>query len=116
MLGVAAFLLIANASAAGNVEQGKKLYATLCVACHSVDYNGIGPAHKGVFGRKAGSAKDYAYSPALQSSAVVWNASTLDRWLDNPEKFIPGQKMGFSVKTARERADLIAFLQSVSAP
>jgi cytochrome c len=88
----------------------------MCAACHSVDYNGVGPAHKGVFGRKAGSAKGYAYSPALQSSAVVWNAATLDRWLTDPEKFIPGQKMGFSVKSAKDRADLIAFLQSISKP
>jgi len=96
------------------VEQGKQLYIAKCAACHSVDYNGVGPAHKGVFGRKAGSASGYGYSPALQASTVVWNAATLDRWLSNPEKFIPGQKMGFSVPSASERAALIAYLQSVS--
>lgn len=109
------FALNANAAAAaGKVEQGHKLYAAMCAACHSVDYNGVGPAHKGVFGRKAGLARDYAYSPALSASTVVWNARTLDQWLTNPEKTIPGQKMGFSVKSAKDRADLIAFLQSTS--
>lgn len=116
LVSAAVLFAAANAQAAGSIEQGQKLYAAMCAACHSVDYNGVGPAHKGVFGRKAGSAKDYAYSPALQSSTVVWNAATLDRWLTNPEKFIPGQKMGFSVNSAEERADLIAFLQSISKP
>ena len=36
--------------------RGKKLYESRCIGCHSIDENRAGPAHKGVFGRKAGSA------------------------------------------------------------
>ena len=83
----------------------------MCVACHSIDYNGVGPAHKGLFGRKAGTRPDYVYSPAAKASSIVWSDKTLDKWLANPEKLIPGQKMGFMVPAAKDRADLIAYLK-----
>ena len=83
----------------------------MCVACHSIDYNGVGPAHKGLFGRKAGTRPDYVYSPAVKASSIVWSDKTLDKWLANPEKLIPGQKMGFMVPAAKDRADLIAYLK-----
>jgi cytochrome c len=76
----------------------------------------VGPAHKGVFGRTAGKVSGYPYSEALKSSKVVWNNKTLNLWLADPEKFIPGQKMGISVPDANERADLIAYLKKASAP
>jgi cytochrome c len=57
----------------------------------------------------------YDYSPALRRSQVVWNARSLDRWLTNPELFIPGQKMGYTVPDAQDRLDIIAFLGSADA-
>jgi cytochrome c len=100
-----------GATAAGDATRGKSLYQTKCAACHSIDYNGVGPAHRGVLDRKAGSRADYTYSPALKASSLKWSAKTLDSWLSNPEKLIPGQKMGFAVPGAKDRADLIAYLQ-----
>jgi cytochrome c len=100
-----------SAHAAGNAVRGQQLYQARCASCHSIEYNGVGPAHQGVFGRKAGSAPGYTYSPALQASTLVWNETTLGRWLANPEKLVPGQKMGISVPSAAERADLIAYLK-----
>jgi len=82
--------------------------------CHALDENRYGPAHRGVFGRKAGSAAGYAYSSAVAASGVVWSAETLDRWLSDPEKLIPGQKMNVSVAAAQDRLDLIAYLQAQS--
>ena len=103
------------ALAGGDVLRGQTLYQNLCVSCHSIDYNGVGPAHKGLFGRKAGSLSDYVYSPALKSSSIVWTPATLDKWLRNPEQLIPGQKMGFMVPSAKDRADLIAYLKKETA-
>jgi len=108
--------LLAPAWADGDVAHGKALYQQRCAVCHSVQYNGVGPAHQGVFGRHAGRAPGFAYSPAVHDSNVTWNESSLDRWLTDPEQFIPGQKMGFSVPDAGERADLIAYLKTLSAP
>lgn len=99
------------ATAAGDTIRGQELYHTMCMSCHSIDYNGVGPAHKGLFGRKAGGRADYQYSPAVKSSSIVWADKTLDKWLTNPEKLIPGQKMGFMVPDAKDRADLIAYLK-----
>lgn len=101
-----------TAHAAGDLKHGQELYASRCFACHSIDANRVGPAHRGVFGRKAGSVAGYDYSPALKQSAVIWNQHTLDQWLADPEKLIPGQKMGYSVPDPQDRADLIAYLKS----
>lgn len=108
----AACLSAPFAYAGGDAINGKLLYASRCIACHSIDVSLAGPAHRGVFGRKAGSVTDFDYSPALKKSSVIWNEKTLDKWLANPEKFIPGQKMGYAVPDAKERADLIAYLRS----
>jgi cytochrome c len=101
---------------AADVIRGQALYQSMCASCHSIEYNGVGPAHKGLFNRKAGSLTDYAYSPALKSSEVVWNEKTLDKWLANPAKMIPGEKMGYKVPSAKDRADLIEYLKQSTAP
>lgn len=101
------------AYAQGDAARGMELYAQRCAACHSLDFNGVGPAHAGVFGRKAGTALNYSYSPALKASSVVWSDDTLAQWLADPEKLIPGQKMWFAVPVADERQDLIAYLKSL---
>jgi cytochrome c len=110
----ASLALCGAARAAGDPANGKALYQTRCAACHSVDFNGVGPSHRGVFGRPAATAKGFAYSAALKSSGLVWNEASLDRWLADPEKVAPGQAMGVSVPEAQARADLIAFLKQLS--
>jgi cytochrome c len=98
-------------SLAADAERGKQLYESRCIGCHSIETNRVGPAHQGVFGRKAGLAPGYDYSPALKSAKIVWGEKTLERWLADPEKLVPGQKMGYSVAEAADRADLIAYLR-----
>jgi len=99
--------------AEGDAAKGKEIYESRCFACHSVDSNRVGPMHMGVFGRKAGSVADFEYSKALKKSKVVWDDRTLDQWLTNPEKLIPGQAMGFQVTEAADRADVIAYLKTL---
>ena len=103
------------ALAAGDVDAGLALYQTRCTACHSLDYNGVGPAHRGVFERQAAQAPGFAYSDALKASHVVWDEASLDRWLADPEKLVPGQRMGFNVPEAAARRDLIAYLKQAAA-
>lgn len=100
----------ASGQTSGDPLRGRELYESRCIACHSIDASRVGPAHKDVVGRKAGSVADYDYSPAVKKSGVVWTALTLDRWLTDPEKTIPGQKMGYSVPDTKDRADIIAWL------
>src|SRR5215468_12052807 len=77
---------VAAARAEGNVAHGEQLYQG-CQDCHSMESNDVGPMHKGVFGRKAGSVPDYNYSAALKSSGVEWTESNLDKWLAGPQDF-----------------------------
>ena len=66
-----------------------------CQDCHSLDENDVGPRHRGVFGRKAGSLPDYDYSDALKSANIVWNEETLDKWLTDPQAVAPGARCSF---------------------
>ena len=107
----------AAAHAAGDaVQQGQRLYEARCGGCHSVDADRIGPRHAGVFGRRAGSVAGFDYSPAMQRAGIVWDARTLDRWLADPEALLPGQRMGYRLMDAAERADVIAYLATLAAP
>lgn len=104
----------AQAQSAGDSVRGLQLYGQYCQACHSAEYNGIGPMHRGVFGRKAGGVSGFKYSNALKNANVIWSVKTLDIWLADPEKYLPGQKMGVQVPDAKDRADLIAYLQTLT--
>ena len=99
-------------SANGDAERGKTLYQG-CLGCHSIDENDLGPRHRGVVGRHAGSVEGYAYSTALKHSALTWDEGTLDRWLANPSALVPGTKMFFKVDDAQSRADIIAYLKQL---
>jgi len=99
----------ASAPLDGVAARGKALYQA-CQACHSIEDNDLGPRHRGVFGRHAGSLADYNYSGALKNSGLTWDRGTLDRWLANPSALVPGTKMFFLVDDAQSRADIIAYL------
>ena len=107
---VAATVPLAHAA---DAAQGAALYQAKCAMCHSPDFNGVGPAHKGVFGRESARAAGYDYSPALKSAHLTWDEANLLRWLTDPEKLVAGQKMFVSVPDAGERADLVAYLRTL---
>jgi cytochrome c len=111
-------LLFSNTSyAAGNTASGVKVFQQ-CAACHSLKpgEHFTGPSLADVWGRTAGAAPEFRrYSEALQRSGVVWDNKTLDQWLANPERFIPGNTMTFpGIKDAGQRQDVIAYLHAVS--
>ena len=105
--------LRATEASDGDAIRGAKLYGSRCGACHSLVQNRVGPRHAALFGRRAGTQPGYDYSQALQESDLVWDDASLDRWLTNPQALIPGQKMGFRVRKAEDRADIIVFLRSL---
>jgi len=98
----------------GNPSRGAAFYESHCGACHSLDANRVGPMHRGVFGRKAGSVPDFHYTRALKTSGFVWSAVALDRWLTNPQAMVPGTAMGLRVASPQDRADVIAYLKQQS--
>lgn len=106
----------AIAATPGEPARGQQIYDNQCGACHSLDANRVGPAHRGVYGRKAGSAPGFAYSPPVKASRIVWTEATLDRWLANPQGTIPGTRMGFRLPDPQQRADVVAYLRQQSPP
>ena len=103
---------------AADVEKGKAAFEQ-CAACHSLDGSGDydGPSLKGVIGRRAGSLDDYRYSAAMKRSDVTWDATTLAKYITDPQAFIPGNRMAFAgIADQTERDDLIAFLTIATTP
>ncbi len=101
----------APSGVAGRAAAGQAVYER-CLACHALEYDRTGPRHCGLFGRRAGSVPGFAYSGAMQRSRIVWDEKTLDLFLADPMKTVPGTSMGYAgVKDRQERADLIAYLR-----
>lgn len=114
-----AFLLLSCASGiaaaapdAGLLLRGEQVYGR-CAGCHAIEQHRTGPAHCGLFGRKAGTAAGYdAYSPALRRSGIVWDDQSLARFLASPTTVVPGTTMTYlGVGDAKEREALVAWLK-----
>jgi len=79
--------------------------------------NLLGPSLAGIMDRKAGTESAYNYSPAMKQSGLVWDGKTLDAYLADPQKLVPGNKMPFpGLKTDHDRADIIAYLAAGAQP
>jgi cytochrome c len=97
----------------GDVARGKALFEKRCTGCHSLTQNHEGPRLQGVYGRTSGSVGDFAYSPALKKARIVWDETSLERWLADPDKFIPGNDMDFLVSKRQDRLDLVRYLKQL---
>jgi cytochrome c len=108
---VLALGVVAPASAAPDAARGEQVYAR-CLACHALSSDRVGPHHCGLLGRRAGSVADFSYSVAMKKSGIVWSDKTLDRFLTQPLKMVPGSSMTYDgVADPKDRADLIAYLK-----
>jgi cytochrome c len=94
---------------------GAALFHT-CASCHQVGPNArgaFGPELNGLFGRRAGTTPDFAYSDAMRRSGIVWNDKTLAAFLRDPDKMVPGTKMRFwGMSDERDLAALLAHLHT----
>jgi cytochrome c len=98
-------------AARADLKAGEQVYSR-CLGCHALEYDRTGPRHCGLFGRRAGSVAGFSYSAAMKNSGIVWDEKTLNRFLANPAKTVPGTSMGYAgVKDPKERANLIAYLK-----
>ncbi len=94
-------------------DAGRRVFAQ-CRSCHTIDEgapNRVGPNLHGVFGREIGALENFNYSQPVQQADFVWDAERLDHWLQNPQTFLPGNRMAFAgVRDETQRRDLIAYL------
>jgi cytochrome c2 len=111
----AAALLVAGAAGAetsGDPAKGQAVFEDRCTLCHAPG-GGQGPSLKGVVGRKAGSLPGFAYSAALAGSGILWSEASLNAFLSDPAKLVPGTAMRVIVPDGDERRDLVAYLASL---
>jgi cytochrome c len=116
---VCAFALAGCTPSGTDAATGQRLF-TQCASCHEVGPNAHGnfaPELNNLFGRRAGSTPDFAYSPAMKASGIVWNERTLATFLHDPAKLVPGTKMRFwGIGDERQIAALLAYLRTFQDP
>jgi cytochrome c len=113
---LSASLLVGPAYAEGDAVRGEAQFKE-CAACHKLaaGANEVGPSLHGVFSRKAGELADFRYSPAMKRSGVNWTPESLEKYLADPQAFIPANRMPYAgMSNASDRADLIAYLQKAT--
>ena len=74
----------------------------------------MGPRLGDVYGRPAASIDSFQYSDALKKSKLVWKDDTLEKWLTDTDKLVPGNDMTFHVEDPGERRRIIAYLKQKS--
>lgn len=103
--------------AAANVQAGQAS-AKVCGTCHNFAKGAgpkVGPDLYGVVGREVAKEPGFSYSSALQAKGGKWTFERINAWIADPKDFAPGNKMAFAgVKSASQRANIIAYLDSLS--
>ncbi|MDS7595778.1 cytochrome c family protein [Agrobacterium tumefaciens] len=110
--------LLASADAAKGETAFKK-----CTACHTGESGGankVGPNLFDIVNRPIASHAGFSYSAGMKDFAKggseKWDYDHLSYFIEAPKKHVPGTAMGFAgIKKETERADLIAYLRTLSA-
>ena len=101
-----------------DVAEGEEYFMRKCSSCHDAvksDMHGKGPNLWNVFGRKAGTAVGFDYSEAMRQSGHIWDYATLNYYLSNTKRAVPGRKMNFrGIRKDAYRAKLLLFLRSLN--
>ena len=109
--------LTSGMALAQDAAEGEKVFRRQCFVCHTAEKGGPtkqGPNLFGVVGRKTGSVEGFRYTNANKSADITWSPETLDPYLTNPRKVIPGTNMAFAgLPKAEDRMNLIAYLQTL---
>ncbi|PCI87966.1 MAG: cytochrome c family protein [Hyphomicrobiales bacterium] len=115
VVNLAALMLTAD------VAKGETV-AKKCASCHTFENggkNGAGPNLFDILNREIASTDGFKYSGAFgdkKAEGLAWGYEELFEFIKKPKAFIKGTAMGFGgIKRDSQRADLIAYLRSLSA-
>jgi len=107
----------AQSGTTGDAARGAQTFRA-CAACHSLvpGEHMTGPSLANAWKRKSGSAEGFArYSEAMKRLDATWDQRTLDKWLADPARFLPGTTMTFpGIEDPKARRDVIAYLRTVA--
>lgn len=104
--------LLAGASASAGERR-----AAICRSCHTFNEGGAnttGPNLWNIVGGDVADNTGFGYSAALRSFGGVWTYERLDKYIENSQGYIPGTAMVQRFPRAEQRADILAFLQTLS--
>jgi len=98
-------------------DRGQKI-SSPCWACHDFygTQNKVGPHLLGIYGRSAGQSSFPGYSQALQSSGIVWDRTSLGRFLASPQSAVPGTTMVSPGIAGADLAALLFYMDLVTRP
>lgn len=105
--------------ASADLKRGKSIATKYCQeTCHSLDEGktgAFGPSLWDLIGNPMASFADFSYSPAFARLDGTWTFEALNRFLARPFEVMPGTKMNYPrMSDAQERADLVAYLRTLS--
>lgn len=108
---------MAAAIRSADLDAGARFFERKCSQCHDGQKDGgnfKGPHLWNVFGRMAGTHEGFRYSEAMKAVGRRWSYATLNYYLADTERAVPGRDMNFAgIPLDAERANVIAYLRTL---
>ena len=104
--------LMAGASVAGGERR-----AALCRSCHTFEEggaHGAGPNLWNIVNRNVAAISGFNYTGALDAAGGIWSYDRLDAYLKDSQGYMPGTAMAQRFAKDDQRADILAYLGSLS--
>ena len=104
--------------ARADAAAGAAFFERKCSQCHDGEKTGghaKGPFLWNLFGRKAGAIAGFEFSPAKLRAGVSWDYATLDHYLADTERAVPGKAMNFvGIPDPALRAAVVLHLRTLN--
>lgn len=97
-----------------DVENGRSIAKSCDALCHRIDSESKELSLWNILGAPKAQRPGYDYSPVLLGLGGNWSYADLNSFLAAPSRYAPGTRMIISVQDVQFRADVIAFLRTLS--
>jgi cytochrome c len=109
------------AAPAQSPEEAGRIAFRACAICHTVTDPAapdaqrlVGPSLYKIYGSPSARDAEFAYSTAMRAANLTWDEATLDAFMAEPNKVVPGTRMAYvGEREAEKRAALIAYLKTL---